>query len=420
MPNTITIADKTGAGVTSYPLQLGRPFLLGAIPHFPQLLLDGAPVADPGHVKNRWPDGSVKFAVLAAVVPAIPANGSVAVSFQDQASGNDTPLTVAQMVAPLPNDATMRIDTPATVGGSTSLSLSQWQAISNGSLCVSVDGAPAVCPVIDFTKIVYPTGPGVYGAINQCRDQSDGPPALGISRPRRLLGHHPDHCHRQRSYARRNPAAERHRHHGISGLATGEGHDPARQLDQGKRARHAQCRGLHDPARRSDWANRYVRRRYGSGRLRRGSGGGQRCGRPAQAAAARRDSATGRIVEAYGFDLSPLARYDEFVRIAAAAGIELGRMEALRRRVTLARQAIRQGRRGAGGTRSSPRAMAAARTRGSRAGARWAASADLGGAGPVVKALKRRKIEAEERFGNWSSLWRQTPSGSKADILLQP
>ena len=40
----------------------------------------------------------------------------------------------------------------------------------------------------------------------------------------------------------------------------------------------------------------------------------------------RRD-AKGRIIEAYGFDLSPLAqRYDEFVKIAAAARIERKRM----------------------------------------------------------------------------------------------
>jgi replication initiation protein RepC len=51
----------------------------------------------------------------------------------------------------------------------------------------------------------------------------------------------------------------------------------------------------------------------------------------------------GRIIEAYGFDLSPLAqRYDEFVRIAAEARAERARMKALRRRATLARRAIRQ------------------------------------------------------------------------------
>ena len=57
----------------------------------------------------------------------------------------------------------------------------------------------------------------------------------------------------------------------------------------------------------------------------------------------RRDPETKRIIEAFGFDLSPLAlRYDEFVRIAAAARVERERMKGLRRRATLARRAIRQ------------------------------------------------------------------------------
>jgi replication initiation protein RepC len=56
----------------------------------------------------------------------------------------------------------------------------------------------------------------------------------------------------------------------------------------------------------------------------------------------RRDD-KGRIIEAYGFDLSPLAqRYDEFVKIAAAAKVERDRTRKLRRRATLARRAVAQ------------------------------------------------------------------------------
>src|SRR3954447_12909313 len=51
----------------------------------------------------------------------------------------------------------------------------------------------------------------------------------------------------------------------------------------------------------------------------------------------RRDK-QGRLIEAYGFDLSLLAvRRDEFVRIAAAAKVERERMGKLRRQMTLAR-----------------------------------------------------------------------------------
>jgi replication initiation protein RepC len=51
----------------------------------------------------------------------------------------------------------------------------------------------------------------------------------------------------------------------------------------------------------------------------------------------------GRIVEAYGFDLSPIAmRYAEFVRLAAEAKAEREELRRLRRRATIARNGIAQ------------------------------------------------------------------------------
>jgi hypothetical protein len=41
-------------------------------------------------VKNRWPDGSLKFAIVSFIIPSLPANGSVTVSFSNQVSGNNT------------------------------------------------------------------------------------------------------------------------------------------------------------------------------------------------------------------------------------------------------------------------------------------------------------------------------------------
>jgi replication initiation protein RepC len=66
-----------------------------------------------------------------------------------------------------------------------------------------------------------------------------------------------------------------------------------------------------------------------------------------------RDSETGKrygrrgpdnsIIEAFGFDLSPLAyRFDEFIRIAAEAKAERERRKGLRKRATRARRAVRQ------------------------------------------------------------------------------
>jgi replication initiation protein RepC len=50
-----------------------------------------------------------------------------------------------------------------------------------------------------------------------------------------------------------------------------------------------------------------------------------------------------RIIEAYGFDLSPLAqRAEEFIRIATEAKAKRDRMKALRQRITIARRGVRQ------------------------------------------------------------------------------
>lgn len=51
----------------------------------------------------------------------------------------------------------------------------------------------------------------------------------------------------------------------------------------------------------------------------------------------------GRIIEAYGFDLSPLAsRFAEFQAVAEAGREERARVQALRRRATIARNGVRQ------------------------------------------------------------------------------
>ena len=56
-----------------------------------------------------------------------------------------------------------------------------------------------------------------------------------------------------------------------------------------------------------------------------------------------RDAKTGKIIEAYGFDLSPIAlRHAEFVALAERAAAEERERAALRRRLTIARKAIQQ------------------------------------------------------------------------------
>jgi hypothetical protein len=98
--NFLTIREKAGVTTSQYPVQVGRPFVAGEIPNFPQAVLDGTPLFTQADVKSRWPDGSVKHAVLSFYLPALSANSTVTVNFINQTSGNNTNyLTKAEMLA---------------------------------------------------------------------------------------------------------------------------------------------------------------------------------------------------------------------------------------------------------------------------------------------------------------------------------
>ncbi len=138
--NSITISNASGAVRKDYPYQFGRPFVDGAIAHQPQVLVNGRPVATQADVKNRYPDGSVEFAVIAVVIPALPASGSLTLTFQNQNAGSNTPLTQAQMLAPVYNfDASMAL-TPA---GGTAQAASARTMLQNGDYKLWTSGPVA-------------------------------------------------------------------------------------------------------------------------------------------------------------------------------------------------------------------------------------------------------------------------------------
>lgn len=86
--NSANIRETAGQTTNNYPVQFGRPFAQGEIPNAPQALLDGAPVVTQADVKSRWPDGSVKHAILSFLIPTLRANSAVTVTFRDQPATN--------------------------------------------------------------------------------------------------------------------------------------------------------------------------------------------------------------------------------------------------------------------------------------------------------------------------------------------
>jgi hypothetical protein len=88
--DTIMVYDTSGTAQTNRPVSVARPFKQGEIANFVSATIGSTAVVTQTDVKNRWPDGSLKFAVVSFVVPSIPANGAVAVSLSNQATGNNT------------------------------------------------------------------------------------------------------------------------------------------------------------------------------------------------------------------------------------------------------------------------------------------------------------------------------------------
>ena len=117
--DSVTIYEQGGATTTNYPIQIGRPFVDGEIATCPQPVIGGTPAANwQADIKQTYTDGSVKHAIIAFLIPSLPANSSVTITFQNAACSN-TPLTQAQMLGSSYNfDARIQATNGATVSAS--------------------------------------------------------------------------------------------------------------------------------------------------------------------------------------------------------------------------------------------------------------------------------------------------------------
>ena len=87
--NGIVVYSTSGSAQTNRFVSIGRFFKQGDIPHFAQAVVGGTAILTQCDVKNRWADGSLKFAIVSFIVPSV-ATGGTQVSFQDQGTGNNT------------------------------------------------------------------------------------------------------------------------------------------------------------------------------------------------------------------------------------------------------------------------------------------------------------------------------------------
>ena len=133
--NYLTISERAGIDTQNYPVQLGRPFIEGEIADAPLVLLDGVPVATQAGVRTRWPDGSVRHAVVSFLIPHLAAGASVKVQFANQPESWDGGLMQEQMLAP-----EFDFDAIVQLAGSQTQSASARRMLSDGSWIAWLSG----------------------------------------------------------------------------------------------------------------------------------------------------------------------------------------------------------------------------------------------------------------------------------------
>ena len=142
---TLSLDPSVTSGVLNYPYQFGRPFKDGEIPHAPAVLLNGNPVPSQADVKNRYPDGSAEYAVIAVVIPDMQPGALQVLSFADTTSNSNVPLTAAQMLDPSYNFDAAIVAVPNS-GTAASFSGDAWNArtmLANGDYKLWTSGPVA-------------------------------------------------------------------------------------------------------------------------------------------------------------------------------------------------------------------------------------------------------------------------------------
>ncbi len=92
--NFIYLRDLGQGGGTPRPVTISRVFRQGEVPQFAQAVVGGQKAPTQCDVKSRWPDGSLRHAILSFWV-AMNSNQAVKVQFIGQSSGNDAEQTPA-------------------------------------------------------------------------------------------------------------------------------------------------------------------------------------------------------------------------------------------------------------------------------------------------------------------------------------
>ena len=141
--DTVTVHERSGHAQTNRAVTIPRAFRQGEITHFAEASIDGKRVLTQCDVKNRWPDGSLKYAIVSFVMPALPAHSSVMVSFFDQPEAHSEEYLTREGVL----DASYDFEASIEMAGASDQRVSAREMVEQGAFRYWLKG-PIVTAVI--------------------------------------------------------------------------------------------------------------------------------------------------------------------------------------------------------------------------------------------------------------------------------
>lgn len=162
--NSLIIKESAGLTTNNYPVQIGRVFAQGEIPNYPQVIAGTTALTTQADVKTRWPDNSVKHAIISFLIPTLSSNSSVTITFQNQISGNNSGFQTqsAMLGANYNFNAIMQLTNGGTV------SASARNMLQNGAFTYWNQGSVQTTIVIADHSVARPYDIG-FGSSNSFR-----------------------------------------------------------------------------------------------------------------------------------------------------------------------------------------------------------------------------------------------------------
>jgi hypothetical protein len=164
--NTLALTNVSGSTVTNHPLRFARVFAEGEIADAPQVLLDGTPVDTQADVKTRWTDTTVKHCIMSLIVPSMTDDAPIEITFQNQASPDNTAITKASMLADYDFNAGISIVGPGSVtrtaSARTMLSNDDYEVWCSGPIATTIILCDHAAGAYDMTWSGVPVRPIVH------------------------------------------------------------------------------------------------------------------------------------------------------------------------------------------------------------------------------------------------------------------